>query len=75
MRGVVTARLDVMVFGMAGVAMGAVGVMGRLLVIAGFVMLGGFAVMFRRMFVVFGGLVVMVDGVVAHVSLPVWRKK
>jgi hypothetical protein len=49
--------------------------MGRLLVIAGFVMLGGFAVMFRRMFVVFGGLVVMVDGVVRHVSLPVQSVK
>jgi len=46
-----------------------------LLVIAGFVMLGGFAVVLGGVFVVFGGLVVMVDGVVAHVSLPVWRKK
>jgi hypothetical protein len=46
-----------------------------LVVIAGFVMPGGFAVMLGRVFVVFGGLVMMVDGVVAHVSLPVWRKK
>ena len=71
MLGVMAAGLVVVLFGVAGVAMGGVGVMGRLLVIAGFVMLGGFAVMFRRMFVVFGGLVVMVDGVVRHVSLPV----
>jgi hypothetical protein len=57
------------------VAKGAVGVVRGLVVIAGFVMPGGFAVMLGRVFVVFGGLVMMVDGVVAHVSLPVWRKK
>jgi hypothetical protein len=71
MRGVVTARLDVMVFGMAGVAMGAVGVMGRLLVIAGFMMFRGFAVVLRRLLVMFGGLVMVLNAcMVAHVLLP-----
>ena len=65
MLGVVTARLDMMMFGVAGMAVGGVGVMGRLLVIAGFVVLGGFAVMLGGVFVVFGGLVMMLD---AHVS-------
>ena len=76
--GVVTARLDVMMFGVAGMAVGGVGVMRRLLVIAGLVVLGGFAVMLGGMFVVFGGLVMVVlDAcVVAHVSLSrVWRIK
>ena len=72
MLGVVTARLDMMMFGVAGMAVGGVGVMGRLLVIAGFVVLGGFAVMLGGVFVVFGGLVMMLD---AHVSLPGWRIK
>jgi hypothetical protein len=49
----------------------AVGVVSRLLVVAGFMMLGGFAVMLCRVLVVFCGLVVMLDGMVAHVSLPV----
>ena len=66
MLGVVTARLDMMMFGMAGMAVGGVGVMGRLLVIAGFVVLGGFTVMLGGVFVVFGSLVMMLD---AHVSL------
>jgi hypothetical protein len=58
MGGVVTARLDVVMLGVAGVAMGGMGVVRRLFVIAGFVMLGG--------------LVVMLDvGVFAHVALPV----
>jgi hypothetical protein len=71
MRGVVTARLDMMVFGMAGVAMGAVGVMGRLLVIAGFMMFRGFAVVLRRLLVMFGGLVMVLNAcMVAHVLLP-----
>ena len=66
MLGVVTARLDMMMFGVAGMAVGGVGVMGRLLVIAGFVVLGGFAVMLGGVFVVLGGLVMVLD---AHVSL------
>ncbi len=70
--GVMTACLVMMMFGMAGVAMGAVGVMRRLLVIAGFMMPGGFAVMPGCMFVVFGSLFVVLDAfVVAHIFLPV----
>jgi hypothetical protein len=71
MFGVMTAGLDVMVFGMAGMAMGAVSVVRRLFVIAGLMVLGRFAVMLRRMFVVFGGLVMMLDAfVVAHIFSP-----
>ena len=71
MFGVMTAGLDMMVFGMAGMAMGAVGVVRRLVVIAGLVVLGRFAVMLRRVFVVFGGLVMMLDAfVVAHIFSP-----
>ena len=61
--GVVTAGLGVMFFGVAGVAMRAVGVVSGLFVITGFMMLGGVLVMFGR-------LVVMVDCVVAHVFSP-----
>jgi hypothetical protein len=57
-------------------AMGAVRVMRRLLVIALFVVLGGFAVMTRRVLVMLGCLVVMLNAcVVAHDDLPVWRVK
>jgi hypothetical protein len=75
--GVVTARLDVMMFGVAGMAMGGVGVMGGLLVIASLVVLGGFAVMLGGVFVVLGSLVMVVDAcVVAHCfALPGWRIK
>jgi hypothetical protein len=70
MLGVMTARFDMMMFGMAGVAMSAVGMVRRLVVIAGLVMFGGFAVMLGRMFVVLGGLVMVLDAlVVAHVQL------
>ena len=61
MLGVVTARLDVVMFGMAGMAVGGVGVMRGLLVIAGFVVLGGFAMMLGGMFVVLGGLMMVLD--------------
>ena len=71
MGGVVTARLGVVMFGVAGMTVRGMGVVRRLFVIAGFMMLGGFAVMFGGMLVVFCGLVVMVDCVGAHVSLPV----
>jgi hypothetical protein len=73
MGGVVAARLGVVMFGVAGVTMRGVGVVRRLFVIAGFVMLGGFAVMFCSMLVMLGGLVVMLDvGVFAHVALPAY---
>ena len=72
MGGVMTARLDVMMFGVAGVTVGGVGVMRRLFMIAGFVMPGSFAVMLRSVLVMFGGLVMMLDvGVFAHVVLRV----
>jgi hypothetical protein len=72
--GVMTARLGVMLLGLAGMAMGAVGVMRRLLVIAGLMVPGGFAVMPRGVFVVFGSLLMVLDAcVLAHVALPVWR--
>jgi hypothetical protein len=71
MLGVMTAGFGVVMLGVAGVAMGAVGVMGRLFVIAGFMMLGSFAMVLRGMLVVFGRLVMMLDAcVVAHVSSP-----
>ena len=74
--GVMPARLGVVMLGMAGMAMGAVGVVRRLLVIALFVMLGGFAVMTRRVLVMLGCLVMMLNAcVVAHDDLPVWRMR
>jgi hypothetical protein len=53
-----------------------VSVVRRLFVIAGFVMLGGFAVMLGGMLVMLGGLLMMLGlgvflGVFAHVALPV----
>jgi hypothetical protein len=70
--GVMTARLDVMLLGVAGMAVGGVRVMRGLLVIAGLMMLGGFAMMTGRMLVVFGGLGMMFHALVlAHISLPV----
>jgi hypothetical protein len=72
MLGVMTAGFGVVFFGMAGMAMGGMGVVRGLFVIAGFMMLGGFAVMLRCVLVMFGGLVMMLDAcVVAHDSLPV----
>jgi len=74
--GVMPARFGVVVLGMAGMAMGAVRVVRRLLVIALFVVLGGFAVMTRRVLVMLSCLVVMLNAcVVAHDDLPVWRVK
>jgi hypothetical protein len=67
MLGMMPAGLDMVVLGMAGVR-----VMRGLFVIAGFMMLGGFAVMPRCVFMVFGGLVMVLDAcVVVHISLPV----
>ena len=60
-----------MMLGVAGVAMGAVRVMGRLLVIAGLMVLGRFAVMLGRVLVVLGGLMMMFDTCVfAHIVSP-----
>jgi hypothetical protein len=71
MLGVMTAGLDMMMFGMAGMTVGTVGVVRRLLVIAGLMMPGGFAMVLGCVLVVFGRLVMMVlDAcVVAHVFL------
>ena len=70
------AGLGLVMLVMAGVTMGAVRVMRRLVVITGFVVLGGFAVMTRRVLVVLSRLVMMLNAcVVAHEDLPVWRIK
>jgi hypothetical protein len=61
MFGMIAAGFDVVMFGVAGVTVGAVGVMRRFFVIASFVMLGGFTVMLGRMLVMFGGLMVMLN--------------
>jgi hypothetical protein len=72
MRSVMAAGLDVVMIGVAGMPVSAVGVMRGLFVVAGLMMLGGFAVMLGRVLVMFGGLVMMFDAfVVAHISLPV----
>ena len=72
LRGVMPARLDVMMLGVAGMAVGGVRVMRRLLVIAGLVVLGGFAMMLCCMLMVLGRLVVMLHTLMfAHISLPV----
>lgn len=70
--GVMPARFGVVMLGMAGVTMGAVRVMRRLVVVAGFVVLGGFAVMTRRVLVMLCSLVMVLNAcVVAHDDLPV----
>jgi hypothetical protein len=75
-RGVMTARLDVVVFSVAGMTVGGVGLVRRLFVIAGFVVLGGFTVVPGGMLVVFGGLGVMLDvGGVTHRALPGYGSK
>ena len=72
MLGVMTAGFGMMMLGMAGVPMRAVRMMSRLFVIAGFMMLGGFTVVPRGMFVMFGSLFVMVlDAcLIVHVHSP-----
>ncbi len=75
-RGVMTACLDVMMFSVAGMTVGGVGVVRRLFVIAGFVVFGGFTVVLGSMLVMFGGLGVMLDvGVVTHRALPGYGSK
>ena len=71
MLGVMTAGLDMMMLGVAGVPMRAVCMMSRLFVIAGFMMLGSFAVVLGGMLVVFGSLMMVIDAcVVAHSRSP-----
>lgn len=70
------ARLDVMMLGMArmamgGVGMGGVGMVRRLLMIAGFMMLGGLAMVLGGVLVMFGRLVVVLGALMpAHVASP-----
>jgi hypothetical protein len=59
--GVMTAGLDMVMLGMAGVTMRGMRVMRRLLVIAGFVVLGGFAVMLGGMLVMLRSLMMVLD--------------
>jgi hypothetical protein len=74
--GVMPAGLGVVMLGMAGMAIGGVSVVRRLFMIAGLVVLGGFAVMAGRVLVMLGCLMVMINAcVVAHSALPVWRMK
>jgi hypothetical protein len=68
---VMAAGLGMMFLGVAGVPVGAMGVVRRLLVIAGLMVLGGFTVVLRCLLVVFGGLVMVLDAcVVSHIFSP-----
>jgi hypothetical protein len=70
--GVMPARLHMMMLRMAGMAMGGVGMMRCLLVIAGLVMLGGLPMMPCCMLMMLGRLLVMLHALMlAHISLPV----
>jgi hypothetical protein len=72
MFGVMTAGFGMVMLGVAGMSVRAVRVMSRLFVIAGFMVLGSFAMVLRGMLVVFGSLVMMVlDAcLVAHIRSP-----
>jgi hypothetical protein len=73
---VMAAGLGMMFLGVAGMPVGAMGVVRCLLVIAGLMVLGGFAVVLRCLLVVLGGLVMVLDAcVVSHTSLPVQCEK
>jgi len=66
---VVPARLAMMMFGMAGVSVGDVGMMRRLFVIAGLMVLRRFTMMLGRVLVMFGGFLMVLSALVlAHVS-------
>jgi hypothetical protein len=68
---VMTTGFRMMFFGVAGMTVGAMRMMRRLLVIARFVMLGGFAMMLRSVLVMFGGFMMVLDAcVIAHVCSP-----
>jgi hypothetical protein len=62
-----------MVLGVMRVAVGGVGVVCSLLVVASFVVFGGFLVMVSRFFVVFGGLEMMVCCFFGHFGNPPQR--
>ena len=69
--GVVAARLNLMMFGVARVTMGRVRMVCRLLVITGFMKLGGLAMVLGGVLMMFGRLVVMLGALMlAHVASP-----
>jgi hypothetical protein len=74
MLGVLLRRVVVVFGGMQSMPVRYAGVMRGLFVIAGFGVLSGFAMVFCRVFVMFGGmLVVLVNIVALHCRLPVGR--
>ena len=73
MLGVRFRRFDGVVLGVVRVAVGGVGMVRGLFVIAGFVMFGGFLVMVSRFFVVFSGLVMMFCCFFGHSGNPPHR--
>ena len=77
LRGVVDARLVGMLMGMQAVAVGnvgVVGVVGRLVVVARLIMLGGFVMVLGGLFVVMGGLAVMFSAFVSCRHIHVLRE-
>jgi hypothetical protein len=64
--GMVLAGFFSMVGGVHRMSVGDVGVVAGLFVVAGFVVLGRFAMMCRRVFMMFGGLMMMICSVVCH---------
>jgi hypothetical protein len=70
--GVMAARFRLVMFGVAGVTMRAMRMVRRFIVIASFMVLGGFTVVLGRLLVMFSSLMMMLYArVVAHDSLPV----
>lgn len=69
--GVVAARLDVMLFGMARMSMSHVRMVRRLLVVAGLMMLSGLAMVLGGVLMMFGRLLVVLGALMlAHVVSP-----
>jgi hypothetical protein len=72
MLGVMAARLDMMMFGVAGMPVSGMGMVRSLFVIARLMVLGGFAMMLGRMLVMLRGFVMVLNTLMlAHISLPV----
>ena len=71
--GMMAAGFGMMMFGVTGVAVRAMGMVSGLLVVAGFMMLGSFAMVSCGMLVMFGSLVVMMlcACVFAHAYPPI----
>lgn len=66
MLGVMAARLGMVMRSVCGVTVGGMGVMGRLLVVASFVVLGSLTMMTGGMLVMLGGLSVMLGALMLH---------